>query len=62
MPRVWSERRPGSWDQCTESAYLMALVHGGMRAFPSGIYTDEERNELDAATPPGPAAGGSTFD
>jgi hypothetical protein len=59
--KVWSERRPGAWDQCTEGAYLMALVYGGHRAFPAGRYTDAERDALDAATPPDPAAGGSTF-
>jgi hypothetical protein len=59
--KVWSERRPGSWDQCTEGAYLMALVYGGFRDFPKGRYTDEERNGLDKATPPDPEAGGSTF-
>lgn len=61
LPKVWSERRPGSWDQCTEGAYLMALVYGGWRDFPEGIYTDAERNALDASTPPDPPAGGSTF-
>jgi hypothetical protein len=61
LPKIWSERRPGSWDQCTEGAYLMALVYGGFRAFPAGKYTDAERDALDAATPPDPASGGSTF-
>lgn len=62
LPTVWSERRSiPPWDQCTEGAYLMALVYGGWRAFPEGMYTDEERNALDAATPPDPPAGGSTF-
>lgn len=62
LPKVWSERRPGAWDQCTEGAYLMALVYGGWRDFPRGIYSDGERNALDEATPPDPATGGSTFD
>jgi hypothetical protein len=61
LPKIWSERRPGSWDQCTEGAYLMAMVYGGFRDFPAGKYTDAERDALDAATPPDPAAGGSTF-
>jgi len=61
MVKVWSERRTGAWDQCTECAYLMTLVHGGFRPFPAGIYTDAERDALDAATPPDPPSGGSTF-
>lgn len=60
---VWSERLPTpGWDQCTESAYLMALLYGGFRDFPLGAYSNEERNALDNATPPDPATGGSTFD
>src|SRR5262245_25384168 len=63
MPRVWSERRtPPPLDQCTECAYLMALLYGGFRNFPEGAYTQAERDALDAATPPEPPGGGSTFD
>ena len=61
LPKVWSERRAGAWDQCTECAYLMAMLYGGWRTWPDGAYTDAERNALDAATPPDPPAGGSTF-
>lgn len=62
MPRVWTERRqPPPWDQCTECAYLMALLYGGFRKFPLGAYTPEERDALDDATPPDPPSGGSTF-
>lgn len=59
--RVWTERRVGAWDQCTECAYLMALLYGGFRSFPLGAYTPAERDALDAATPPDPESGGSTF-
>jgi hypothetical protein len=62
MIKVWSERREGSWDQCTEGAYLMALLYGGFRKFPEGAYSDAERDGLDNATPPDPPGGGSTFD
>jgi hypothetical protein len=47
--KVWSEREPGAWTECSEAAYLMALLAGGFDRFPLGAYTDAERDALDAA-------------
>jgi hypothetical protein len=48
--RVWTERRPvGSWDQCSECGYLMAMVYGGFDRFAHGAYSDTERDALTAA-------------
>lgn len=50
-PRVWSERveSPGvtGWHDCAYSAALMVLVGAGKTNFPLGIYTPDERNELE---------------
>jgi hypothetical protein len=47
--KVWSEREPGRWDECTEAAYLMTLLFGGFTRFPLGAYTDAERDALEMA-------------
>lgn len=50
MPRVWSERgelHDTSWNDCTYSSGLMALIYGGFTKFPLGIYTDVEREALE---------------
>lgn len=44
--KVWTEQRTGRWDQCTECAYLMAMIHGGFTRFPRGAYTQAERDAL----------------
>ena len=58
--RVWTERRVGVWDQCTECAYLMVLEWAG-QSFPLGAYTAAERDAFDAAHEPDFAGGGATF-
>jgi len=45
--RVWTERRPvGSFDQCSECGYLMAMVYGGFPRFRHDAYFDAERDAL----------------
>ena len=54
-PKVWSEHggahrlATGVVTDCTYSANLMVLVHGGFRDFPEGAFTAEERNALEEA-------------
>ena len=54
-PKVWSEHggahrlATGVVTDCTYSANLMVLVHGGFRDFPEGAFTAEERNALEKA-------------
>lgn len=53
--KVWSEHggahriATGVVTDCTYSANLMVLVHGGFRDFPLGAFTAEERNALEMA-------------
>lgn len=47
---VWSERpepNASGLRDCTYSAGLMGMVHGGWTAFPKGIYTVAEREALE---------------
>lgn len=45
---VWSEREGGDWEACVISSYLEALVYGGVISFPLGVYTQAEREALEA--------------
>lgn len=46
---VWTERRTGAWDQCSECSYLMGLLHGGFTKFRLGAYTAAERDSFTMA-------------
>jgi hypothetical protein len=61
LPLVWSEREPGPWDECTESAYLQGLVYGGHTAYQHGIYSDAERDALSLLVDPLDNVTGATF-
>lgn len=60
MPKVWSERQPGVWFDCTYSAVLMVLVGAGFDRFPLGMYSNEERDSLESSNDL-PDDGGATF-
>jgi hypothetical protein len=60
--RVWSEiEKTGSFTDCAYSSALMVLVAAGKRDFALGIYTIEERNELERADDRKDGQGVSSF-
>jgi hypothetical protein len=61
LPLVWSEREPGPWDECTECAYLQALVYGGHTTYEHPIYSDAERDALSLLVDPLDNVTGATF-
>lgn len=60
LPKVWTEREPGTWTDCTYSAVLMVLVYAGKTEYPLGIYTGAERNALESSDDR-PDGQGATF-
>lgn len=47
-PLVWSEQEAGDWEACVAASYLTGMVYGGHGAYPLGIYTQAEREALEA--------------
>lgn len=47
-PLVWSEVEAGDWEACVAASYLTGMVYAGWTAFPLGIYTQAEREAIEA--------------
>ena len=49
IPVVWSEREYPHYRDCVFSAWLDVLVYAGFKEFPLGIYSNDEREQLERA-------------